>query len=131
MFGAWRLRMIYALYTLCVVCVLRGSTCPTSVAVPGQRPFITHAGVQPIRMKSGRPKAWAAFKPCIDLHQGRVKQIVGSTLRDLPEEDGGGGGGAAAPVTNFESELSSGEYARMYALPLPPRHFPAAAPLPF
>jgi len=34
------------------------------------------------------------FRPCIDLHQGRVKQIVGGSLRD----DG------SAPVENFVSE---------------------------
>ena len=72
------------------------------------------------------------FRPCIDIHAGRVKQIVGSTLRDLPEEDGGRGGAAAAPVTNFESELSSGEYARMYPLPPPlPPPCPFPAPFPF
>jgi phosphoribosylformimino-5-aminoimidazole carboxamide ribotide isomerase len=37
-----------------------------------------------------------------------VKQIVGSTLKDLPGES------EKALVTNFESELSAGEYARMY-----------------
>lgn len=34
------------------------------------------------------------FRPCIDLHQGKVKQIVGGTLRD----DGAG------PVENFVSD---------------------------
>ena len=45
------------------------------------------------------------FRPCIDLHQGKVKQIVGGTLRD---------GDADQPVTNFETERSSADYARMY-----------------
>ena len=27
----------------------------------------------------------ASFRPCIDLHQGRVKQIVGSTLKDADQ----------------------------------------------
>ena len=45
------------------------------------------------------------FRPCIDLHQGKVKQIVGGTLRD---------GEADQPVTNFETERSSADYARMY-----------------
>jgi phosphoribosylformimino-5-aminoimidazole carboxamide ribotide isomerase len=44
------------------------------------------------------------FRPCIDLHQGKVKQIVGSTLRD----DG------SAPVTNFETDLPASHYARLY-----------------
>ena len=47
------------------------------------------------------------FRPCIDLHDGKVKQIVGSSLRDGAE--------ASAVVTNFESELSSADFAAMYA----------------
>ncbi len=45
------------------------------------------------------------FRPCIDIHNGKVKQIVGSTLRD----DG------AAPQENFVSEKSAAEYAALYA----------------
>ncbi len=45
------------------------------------------------------------FRPCIDLHEGRVKQIVGSTLRD----DG------SAVRTNFVSEHGAGWFARRYA----------------
>ncbi|KAH9154088.1 hypothetical protein AeRB84_003759 [Aphanomyces euteiches] len=47
------------------------------------------------------------FRPCIDIHAGVVKQIVGSTLSDAKD--------AAAPVTNFVSSLRSAEYAAMYA----------------
>lgn len=43
------------------------------------------------------------FRPCIDLHEGKVKQIVGSSLRD----DGGA-------VTNFVSAKTPGYYADMY-----------------
>lgn len=43
------------------------------------------------------------FRPCIDLHEGKVKQIVGSTLRD-----------GEKPVTNFESDRSPGWYAELY-----------------
>lgn len=43
------------------------------------------------------------FRPCIDLHGGRVKQIVGGTLSDT-----------TAPVTNFVSEESPGAYASRY-----------------
>jgi phosphoribosylformimino-5-aminoimidazole carboxamide ribotide isomerase len=43
------------------------------------------------------------FRPCIDLHEGKVKQIVGGTL------------GAAADLrTNFVSEQSSAYYAELY-----------------
>lgn len=45
------------------------------------------------------------FRPCIDLHGGRVKQIVGSSLSD----DG------KNLQTNFETELSPGHFAKMYA----------------
>ena len=45
------------------------------------------------------------FRPCIDLHQGQVKQIVGSTLRDSEK-----------PQTNFVAEhtpaYSAGRYRR-------------------
>ncbi len=43
------------------------------------------------------------FRPCIDLLQGKVKQIVGSTLRD-----------GAAPVINFEAPHPPAHYASMY-----------------
>lgn len=45
------------------------------------------------------------FRPCIDLHNGKVKQIVGSTLSDSD---------SANLRTNFSSQLSSAHYARMY-----------------
>lgn len=44
------------------------------------------------------------FRPCIDLHQGRVKQIVGGTLTD----------GAEAPKTNFVSDQSAAWFAERY-----------------
>jgi len=76
-----------------------------ALAAPGAAPFVSHAGTEPIKATAGRPKVWAAFKPCIDLHEGRVKQIVGSTLSDDP---------AAAPTTNFDSSTPSHEFAAMY-----------------
>ncbi|URE47682.1 hypothetical protein MUK42_25157 [Musa troglodytarum] len=48
------------------------------------------------------------FRPCIDIHKGKVKQIVGSTLRDSTD------GGASALVTNFESDKSPAEFANLY-----------------
>ncbi|OAY42903.1 1-(5-phosphoribosyl)-5-[(5-phosphoribosylamino)methylideneamino] imidazole-4-carboxamide isomerase, chloroplastic [Manihot esculenta] len=47
------------------------------------------------------------LRPCIDIHQGKVKQIVGSTLRDS-KEDG------SSLVTNFESDKSASEFANLY-----------------
>ena len=42
------------------------------------------------------------FRPCIDLHEGKVKQIVGGTL------------GAAALRTNFISEKPAAWFAVLY-----------------
>ncbi len=42
------------------------------------------------------------FRPCIDLHEGKVKQIVGGSLRD------------SGAVTNFETDRSPADYARLY-----------------
>jgi phosphoribosylformimino-5-aminoimidazole carboxamide ribotide isomerase len=47
----------------------------------------------------------AQFRPCIDLHDGRVKQIVGGTLEGA---DGG-------LKTNFVAEHDSAYFARMYS----------------
>ena len=48
----------------------------------------------------------AAFRPCIDLHDGKVKQIVGGTLNTA--------GGEAELQTNFVSEKSPAYYAQLY-----------------
>src|ERR1700690_681453 len=42
------------------------------------------------------------FRPCIDLHEGKVKQIVGGTLGD------------ADPRTNFVSDRSASWFAELY-----------------
>lgn len=44
------------------------------------------------------------FRPCIDLHAGQVKQIVGGTLGDQ----------IADLKTNYVSDLSSRHYAKLY-----------------
>ena len=44
------------------------------------------------------------FRPCIDLHQGQVKQIVGSSLQD----------NASSLQTNFSSPFPSSHYAALY-----------------
>lgn len=44
------------------------------------------------------------FRPCIDIHNGKVKQIVGSSLKD--EGD--------SAVDNFVSECDSAYYAKLY-----------------
>jgi len=45
------------------------------------------------------------FRPCIDLREGRVVQIVGGSLRDESSE---------TPITNFETERSAADFAKMY-----------------
>ena len=44
------------------------------------------------------------FRPCIDLHEGKVKQIVGGTL----------GGGSESLRTNFVSERPASWFAELY-----------------
>lgn len=49
------------------------------------------------------------FRPCIDLHAGQVKQIVGSTLKDAPTKDD-----KNLATTNFVSDKPASTYAKMY-----------------
>lgn len=42
------------------------------------------------------------FRPCIDIHDGKVKQIVGGSLKD------------SGATVNFESEQDGGYYAELY-----------------
>ena len=51
------------------------------------------------------------FRPCVDIHDGKVKQIVGSTLRDGVTP---GDASSETPATNFETEIPSAAYAEMY-----------------
>lgn len=44
------------------------------------------------------------FRPCIDIHNGKVKQIVGVSLRD----------GNDSAAENFVSEMSAADYAEFY-----------------
>ena len=44
------------------------------------------------------------FRPCIDLHQGKVKQIVGGSLRDV----------GAGPTENFVSDRPAGWFAERF-----------------
>ncbi|KAL3536110.1 hypothetical protein ACH5RR_004574 [Cinchona calisaya] len=47
------------------------------------------------------------FCPCIDIHRGKVKQIVGSTLQDSREE-------SSSLITNFESDKPAADFAKLY-----------------
>ena len=44
------------------------------------------------------------FRPCIDIHNGKVKQIVGSSLTDIHND----------AIENFVSEQSAADFARLY-----------------
>lgn len=44
------------------------------------------------------------FRPCIDLHQGQVKQIVGATLKDS----------GPGPATNFVAEHGAAWFSQLY-----------------
>lgn len=44
------------------------------------------------------------FRPCIDIHNGKVKQIVGGSLTDVGNQ----------AITNFASDLGGEFYANMY-----------------
>lgn len=47
------------------------------------------------------------FRPCIDIHNGKVKQIVGSTISDLWKENG-------RPKENFVADKDAAYYANLY-----------------
>ena len=44
------------------------------------------------------------FRPCIDIHNGKVKQIVGGTLKDEENQ----------AITNFASDYNADFYAKTY-----------------
>uniref|UniRef100_A0A3Q7GLJ3 1-(5-phosphoribosyl)-5-[(5-phosphoribosylamino)methylideneamino] imidazole-4-carboxamide isomerase HISN3, chloroplastic n=1 Tax=Solanum lycopersicum TaxID=4081 RepID=A0A3Q7GLJ3_SOLLC len=67
-------------------------------------PAMASSSVGPQRLSV---QCGVGFRPCIDIHKGKVKQIVGSTLRDSKEAD-------TSLVTNFESDKSAAEYAKLY-----------------
>ncbi|XP_024515495.1 1-(5-phosphoribosyl)-5-[(5-phosphoribosylamino)methylideneamino] imidazole-4-carboxamide isomerase, chloroplastic [Selaginella moellendorffii] len=59
----------------------------------------------PIGQRQQVDRRAVRFRPCIDIHNGKVKQIVGSTLLDSSQ---------SSLVVNFESEKSAAEFAGMY-----------------
>ena len=50
------------------------------------------------------------FRPCIDLHDGVVKQIVGGTLKDSAG-DSSNNSATEQPVTNFVATKGADYYA--------------------
>jgi phosphoribosylformimino-5-aminoimidazole carboxamide ribotide isomerase len=53
------------------------------------------------------------FRPCIDLHSGYVKQIVGSTLID-DKQNALTATSCSAPAENFSTDKPANEFAEMY-----------------
>ncbi|PIN25682.1 Phosphoribosylformimino-5-aminoimidazole carboxamide ribonucleotide (ProFAR) isomerase [Handroanthus impetiginosus] len=75
---------------------------------PRGKPTLVHAARQLVpRTQRLSIRCAVQFRPCIDIHKGKVKQIVGSTLQDSKEED-------SSLITNYESDKSAAEYAKMY-----------------
>jgi phosphoribosylformimino-5-aminoimidazole carboxamide ribotide isomerase len=58
------------------------------------------------------------FRPCIDLHNGQVKQIVGSTLTDIAASSSSSSSSSSTPTavlnTNFETDRPASDFAIMY-----------------
>ena len=95
------------------------ATAATVLRLPARVPT-GRRGVSPasrgslaVRAAASDDAVWSRavqFRPCIDIHQGRVKQIVGGTLKDSAD----GKADSETPETNFETETSSAEFAQMY-----------------
>ena len=54
------------------------------------------------------------FRPCIDLHNGQVKQIVGSTLTDAAAATDDTAAKKASLDTNFVTDRPAADYSKMY-----------------
>jgi phosphoribosylformimino-5-aminoimidazole carboxamide ribotide isomerase len=72
---------------------------------PRLAPFCQIAATEKLDRLAKRPYARRVFRPCIDLHEGRVKQIVGSSIDDARP---------GALRTNFVSEKPPAWYAELY-----------------
>jgi phosphoribosylformimino-5-aminoimidazole carboxamide ribotide isomerase len=72
-------------------------SCPVDFAIPE----IEH--LWNLEFGTWNFNVWPMFRPCIDLHEGKVKQIVGGTL-----------GAASGVQTNFVSDRSAAWYAELY-----------------
>ncbi len=64
-----------------------------------------HAMIYIMNLLFGRNVKRLEFRPCIDLHDGKVKQIVGSTLGHTNQE----------VIENFISDYDASYYANMFA----------------
>ncbi len=62
--------------------------------------FMVRSGIGTEKITENRMK----FRPCIDIHNGKVKQIIGGSLRDENDQ----------AIDNFVSELDAAWYAKLY-----------------
>ena len=53
------------------------------------------------------------FRPCIDIHQGEVKQIVGSTLADI-DDNASSNKDIQQHIENFSTKKCASEFAKLY-----------------
>eukprot|EP00545_Synedropsis_sp_CCMP1620_P003421 CAMPEP_0119014362 /NCGR_PEP_ID=MMETSP1176-20130426/9598_1 /TAXON_ID=265551 /ORGANISM="Synedropsis recta cf, Strain CCMP1620" /LENGTH=268 /DNA_ID=CAMNT_0006967521 /DNA_START=142 /DNA_END=945 /DNA_ORIENTATION=+ len=53
------------------------------------------------------------FRPCIDLHNGQVKQIVGSTLKDISDTTSEKAE-TVMPAENFATDRPAADFAKLY-----------------
>ncbi|PWA90540.1 histidine biosynthesis [Artemisia annua] len=79
---------------------------PSTFGYNGKQKFVTTPSWSS-RSRCLSIRCGVKFRPCIDIHKGKVKQIVGSTLSDMKGSD-------STLVTNFESDKSAAEYAALY-----------------
>lgn len=87
-----------------------------NLTLPSQDCFFLSSHLQYNLMSSRRR---SIFRPCIDLHQGVVKQIVGASLQDddrVKERALASSAAASTSTlkTNFISTLSPAHYAKLY-----------------
>ena len=54
------------------------------------------------------------FRPCIDIHNGRVKQIVGGSLKETPGKSGREAAVSSTAAENFVSDKEASWYAEFY-----------------
>ncbi|XP_006654371.1 1-(5-phosphoribosyl)-5-[(5-phosphoribosylamino)methylideneamino] imidazole-4-carboxamide isomerase, chloroplastic isoform X1 [Oryza brachyantha] len=89
-------------------CTARLPSPPRVAARSGRA--VSLVSVRPVKSGVARGRAVVcavSFRPCIDIHKGKVKQIVGSTLRDSSND-------GTPLVTNFESDKPPAEFANLY-----------------
>ena len=88
---------------------------PAQPATHGPRTTAHGTARQDIIQQSANRKQSISmkFRPCIDLHSGQVKQIVGSTLVD-DKKNALAAKSDSAPAENFATDKPAKEYAEMY-----------------